>query len=127
MSNTIAIDVHRADETMRTLYLRFDHRELLEETVSAFAEVAEVVTVTIRDPHEQKAPRVAGQVCGAFDHGQWTAGPVKCCDMLVGQHHTTDCENYRGPGECEGHESLSGPIGNVTYCDGTCQVGSIRL
>lgn len=23
--------------------------------------------------------------------------------------------------ECEGHESTSGPIGNVTYCDGTCK------
>jgi hypothetical protein len=23
--------------------------------------------------------------------------------------------------ECEGHESTDGPIGNVVYCDGTCQ------
>ena len=22
--------------------------------------------------------------------------------------------------QCEGHESLNGPIGNVEYCDGTC-------
>lgn len=24
--------------------------------------------------------------------------------------------------ECEGHESTSGPIGNVIYCDGSCIV-----
>lgn len=23
--------------------------------------------------------------------------------------------------ECDGHESTSGPIGNVVYCDGSCR------
>lgn len=26
---------------------------------------------------------------------------------------------------CEGHESTDGPIGNVTYCDGTCRSGEV--
>jgi len=25
------------------------------------------------------------------------------------------------PLECEGHESIAGPIGNVFYCDGSCR------
>lgn len=41
-----------------------------------------------------------------------------CPDNYVDENH------YRNAGHelaCEGHESLSGPIGNVTYCDGSCR------
>lgn len=29
--------------------------------------------------------------------------------------------------ECDGHESTSGPIGNVIYCDGSCRTGETSV
>jgi hypothetical protein len=32
------------------------------------------------------------------------------------------CDEHKDKTDCPGHESTAGPIGNVTYCDGSCQL-----